>query len=182
MPKELTNLLPSERRHTLAREYYMRLGVVAIALVILLVAVGAILLIPTYIFLVGTAQEKEVRLAHIKTALSSADEVALSTRLTALSNDAKALIALSKKPSVSGAARAALLVPRAGVTLSAFTYTPGTTASTLLLTGTASTRDALRAYQLALQSMPNASSVTLPVSVYAKDANIGFTITITLTS
>lgn len=180
MPSRFTNLLPAERRLRLVREYYFRLGTIMIVLVITLIAIGGILLVPTYIFLVGTTQEKENRLAHINKTLSSADEVALSARLAALSNDAAVLIALSKKRTASEYLRSALNVPRLGVALSSFTYTPGTNSSTLLISGTAATRDVLRGYQLALEGMPSATSATLPVSVYAKDVNIPFTITIAL--
>lgn len=180
MPSKLTNLLPISRRLRLVREYYFRLGTVALALSIALISVAAVLLIPTYIFLVGTTQEKEDRLAHIKKTLSSADEVALSARLAALSNDAAVLLALSKKRTASEQVRAALNVPRLGVTLSSFTYAPTTNSNTLLISGTAATRDVLRGYQLALQGMSSATSATLPVSVYAKDMNIPFTITVAL--
>lgn len=180
MPSRFTNLLPSAHRLRLVREYYFRLGAVMIALIIILIGAAGILLVPTYIFLVGTAQEKENRLAHINKTLSSADEAALSARLTALSNDATALIALSEKRTASEHVRSALNVPRPGVTLSSFTYTPGTNSNTLLISGTAATRDVLRGYQLALEGMPPATSATLPVSVYAKDVNIPFTITVAL--
>jgi Tfp pilus assembly protein PilN len=175
-----TNLLPMERRHLLVREYYFRLIVIVVALGILLLGASAILLLPTYLFLAGSAQEKDAELAHVTATLASADEISLSTRLAALSNDAAAIIALSKNPSVSAALRAALAIPRPGVSLSGLTYTPDTKATTLLLTGTASTRDSLRAYQLALEGMPGATSVTLPVSVYAKDTAIPFVITLLL--
>lgn len=180
MTNNLTNLLPPTRQRLLTREYHLRLGVVVVALATLLVGVAAVLLLPTYVFLTGSAQEKETRLAHIKSTLSSADELALSSRLTALSNDAAALIALSKRPSASAALRGTLAIPRPGVTLSGLSYTPGAASSVVVLTGAASTRDALRGYQLALQNIPTVVSVTLPVSVYAKDSDITFSITITL--
>lgn len=146
----------------------------------MLIAVAAILLIPIYIFLVGTTQEKEDRLVHIEKSLSSADEVALSSRLAALSSDAAVLIALSKKRTASEQLRSILNIPRPGITLSSLTYTPAAKSNTLLISGTAVTRDVLRQYQLSLQSMPSATSATLPVSVYAKDVNIPFTITVAL--
>jgi hypothetical protein len=162
------------------REYYFRLGVVAIAVCIALVGAAGVLLLPTYVYLVGSAAEKAGRLAHIQAALSSADEKNLSARLASLSHDATALIALSKKSSVSGAMRSVLEVPRPGITLSSITFTPGTAANTVLVTGTAVSRDALRGYQMALQDAPVILTATLPVSVYAKDTNITFTITLTL--
>lgn len=165
------------------RGYYFRVGVVAVSLCIFLTVVAAILLSPTYVFLIGSAQAKESRLADIKSTLSSADEVALSTRLKALSDDAAALTALATNKSASSVMRAALAVPRSGVTLSGLTYTPaaGKNLGMLALSGTAVTRDALRSYQLALQSASFVRSADLPVSAYAKDTDISFTITLTLT-
>lgn len=182
MNSELTNLLPPLRRSLLAREYFFRLGVVVVALFVALVLAAALLLVPTYVFLTGNAQAKEAHLITIKSTLSSADEVALSARLNALSNDAAALLLLSKRPSVSAIIRTALAVPRPGIILSGFVYTPTVdkNSNTLALTGIASARDVLRNYQLALQSSSFALSADLPVSAYAKDANIAFTITITL--
>ena len=182
MNNRITDLLPLDRQESLAREYRFRFGVVGIALFITLVFSAAILLLPTYVFLSGSISAKESRLANLKSTLSSADEMALSARLVALSNDATALISLSKRSSVSSVMRSALAVPRAGVSLNGISYTPpaGKSSSTLALSGTAATRDSLRKYQLALQSAPSVLSADLPVSAYAKDTNIIFTITVTL--
>ncbi|HUY05546.1 MAG TPA: hypothetical protein VMV62_02425 [Candidatus Paceibacterota bacterium] len=182
MPDGLTNLLPSERRIRVAREYQYRLGVVIASLVALLTLAAAVLLLPTYVFLTGSAAAKSIRLASIRTSLSSADQAALAARLAALSSDAAALTALSSAPSASGVVRAVLAVSRPGITLSGFTYAPasGGKAGTLALTGTAATRDALRSYQLTLQSAPFARAADLPVSAYAKDTDITFTVILTL--
>jgi hypothetical protein len=74
-------------------------------------------------------------------------------------------------------------IPRPGITLSGFSYTPAVSASALtsiVISGTSATRDALRSYQLALQNAPFARSVTLPVSAYASDKDLTFSITLTL--
>lgn len=181
MRNNFMDLLPISRQEALSREYLYRLGTVAAGLVTGLTLVAAVLLVPTYVFLLKSAGAKQAHLTSLKSTLSSADESALSSRLTALSNDATALIALSKKPSISNLVRSVLAISRPGVVLSSFTYAPveGKN-STLSITGTAATREALRTYQLALQSAPFASAADLPVSAYAKDANIPFTITVTL--
>lgn len=182
MHNELINLLPADRRDLLEREYRYRFGVVVIWLGTLLVAVAAVLLLPTYVFLAGSASSKDAHLASIRASLSSSDQAALSARLSMLSDDAATLMALSRSSSVSKVVSAVLAVSRPGVTVSGFTYTAaaGKAAGTLALSGTAATRDALRSYQLALQSAPFARSADLPVSAYAKDTNIDFIITITL--
>ncbi len=182
MHNELTNLLPLERTRALSRDYMLRVGVIAALLVTILAGAAAVLLVPTYVFLTGSANAKKIHLAGIESTLFSADETALSSRLAALSSDAAALVALSNVLSVSSVAREMLFIARPGITLSDFSYTPapGKVSGTLTLSGSAETRAALRNYQLALQEAPFATSAALPVSAYAKDADIAFTITIIL--
>lgn len=182
MANELTNLLPEARKELIVREYRFRLGVVVTILFSLLVCVAAVLLVPTYIFLVANVNAKEARLTNIKASLSSGEEATLSKRLAILSSNASSLISLSNTSSVSALVRSVLAIPRPGVTLSGFAHTTGSgkTHGALTLSGVAATRDALRNYQLALQGESFVSSAELPVSVYAKDSNIAFTITLSL--
>ena len=182
MQNELTNLLPPERQRARARAYVMRACVVGIVLVSALMFTATVLLAPAYVLLTKSASAKEARLASMESALSSGDERELSARLTALTKDAAALTALRDIPSASGMARSVLAIARPGVTLSGFAYAPATDKKerTFSVSGIAATRDALRNYQLALQSAPFARSATLPISAYAKDTDIAFTITIML--
>jgi hypothetical protein len=184
MHNERTNLLSPERQRALARDYFLRLGVVIVAFLITLTFISAVLLVPTYVYLAKSVSAKEARLATIESAFSSASEKELSARLAALSSDVAILTTLSDAPSVSKIMSAVFAVSRPGITLSSFTYTPakGKTSGTLIVSGTAMTRDALRNYQLALQGAPFALSATLPVSAYAEDTYIAFTITVTLAS
>ena len=78
--------------------------------------------------------------------------------------------------------RAVLAISHPGITLSGFDYVPGAgkNPGTLAISGTAATRDTLRNYQTALQSAPFAVTANLPVSAYAKDTGIPFSITVTL--
>jgi len=182
MHNTLTDLLPPERRSALFREYLMRLGVVIIWFVTTLTLVSMVLLLPTYVFLSGSIRAKEAHLANIESTLSSTNEVALSARLTALSTNADALIALAHVSSASEIIRSVLALSRPGITLSGFNYTPaeGKTPGTVAVSGTAATRAALRSYQLELSAAKAILSADLPVSAYAKDVDIDFTIIVTL--
>lgn len=182
MRSELTNLLPPDRQRSLARDYYLRLSVIILWFVFTLTLISMVLLLPTYIFLTDSARAKERYLATVESSITSADESSLSARLASLNNSATTLVALAQAPSASAFIRTMLELPRPGVTLSQFVYTPPTTkaSGTLLVSGTAATRDALRTYQLALENASFARSAALPVSAYAKDRDISFTITITL--
>ena len=156
--------------------------VVAIMLVIVLTLISAILLFPTYVFLAKSYAIKENRLVGIESAISSADGTAFSARLSALSGDAEVLAKLGDTRSASEVIRTMLSVPHSGVALSGLTYAPamGKNSGTLSVSGTATSRDSLRNYQLALQSAPFSASAILPVSAYAKDSDIAFTIIVTL--
>lgn len=182
MDNSLINLLPPERQRALAKEYFVRLGVVAALLLTVLTVAAGILLLPTYVFLSQSAAAKRVQLMSVESVLLSADEEAMSERLAALAKEAARLVVLEKTPSASAIVRAVLDIPRPGVILSEFRYVraEGKAPGTLAVSGTASTREALRFYQLALQKAPFASAANLPVSAYAKDSNISFTVTLTL--
>ena len=182
MPEERINLLPPERRRMLSREYLIRLSIVAVMLATVLAVIAALLLLPAYVFLTTNIVAKEARLANIESTLSSSDEVALSARITALSNDAAALAALEDAPSASASIRTVLAIARPGIILSGLTFSSGVDKkpSVLAVSGRAATRDALRRYQIELQNAPAALSADLPVSAYAKDSDIAFTITMTL--
>ena len=183
MHNELTNLLPFDRQRALARDYLLRLGVVGTILVTTLVLIAALLLLPTYVFLSKSMDAEEKRLATIESTLSAINGSELSARLSALTSDARILTALADAPSASATIREALAVSRPGISLTGLVYTPEnaeTSGGTLSIAGTAATRDALRNYQLALQDAVFARTAVLPVSAYAKDSDIAFTITVTL--
>lgn len=182
MNNELTNLLPQERQRMLSRDYFFRLGVAAAVLTTVLTVAAGLLLVPTYVFLVQNATTKQNHLSNIESLLSSSNEAALSARLAALSTDASVLTALRDAPSVTATVRSVLAVPRPRVSLSSFSYAPGGSGASgaLSIAGVAATRDSLRAYQLALQNDPLITAANLPVSAYAKDTDISFTISVTL--
>lgn len=180
MPEESINLLPSDRVRALARDYYLRLAVVTLWFITALTIGATVLLVPAYLLLTSSEGGKQARLDSLWSSASSVDEAALVARLAVLSADTAILVALAKQPSVSGIIRDALLIPRGGITLSDFSYVPAEEGGALTITGVASTRNALRGYQLALQSAPFATAVNLPVSAYAKDADIDFAISVTL--
>lgn len=181
MYNNVTNLLPLERRRMLSRDFTIRIGVVILVFVTGLTIIAAILLIPTYLFLDTSTSVKEARLANMDSTLSSSDEAALLARLSALSSNTAKLTALADAPSASATISEILAISHPGVSLSGFVYTPsvGNSPTTLIISGSATTRDSLRNYQVTLQGTSFISSATLPVSAYASDTNISFAITVT---
>ncbi len=182
MNNELTNLLPPERLNRLSHDYLIRLATVVVLMVMMLVLVATILLLPSYVFLSKNENAKKSQLMSIGSETSSDDEKKLSTRLSLLSDNTKRLVAMNKTQSISTIVNKVLAINHSGISLSGFSYTSavGDKSGVLVVSGTASTRGALRNYQLVLESSSFALSANLPVSAYAKDSQIEFSITITL--
>jgi hypothetical protein len=174
------NLLPLSRQKLLANEYRIRVGTVIAFAVTGLCVAAALLLLPAYVFLAKSSETKQAHLASIESTLAASDETELFARLKRLADDALALRVLKDTDTSAQTIGTILDVARANVTISGFSYTPtvGKAPQSVAVSGIALTRDALRKYQLALQGAQGVASAVLPVSAYAKDANIPFVITV----
>lgn len=161
----------------------MRLAVVGVWTLVGLGVAAGLLLLPTYVYLRGQVVAQGARLASLEASVAASGGNEVEARLSALDANAALLSALAAAPSASKAVYQVLGISRAGITLSGFSFgaAQGTKPSTLVITGTADTRDHLRAYQLALSGAPFITAADLPISAYAKDSNISFGITLTLT-
>lgn len=178
MHSERTDLLPSDRQRAIRRDYFLRLAAATSLLLAALAVAATLLLAPSYVFLEHSVATKQTHLAQLKATLAASDEAALSARLAALSAQAAVLSKIGGAQGAVARLADALSVSRAGIILSGLSYAPKP--RTITLAGTAATRDALRQYQLALSAAPFFARAELPVSAYAKDADIPFVITITL--
>jgi hypothetical protein len=178
---ELSNLLPASKSRALRREYFVRLVTVTLGLATLVVIIHGVLLLPAYLFAHTQVAREQSELDRIASSASSAQERAVKTEIQGVKADIAYLGRLGTQPTASGAIRAVLAVPHPGITLSGFTFTaPSKTEQThMTVTGTASTRDALRMYVSSLSQLSYVSKADLPISAYAKDSAIPFTVTLT---
>jgi len=181
MNTELTNLLPSDRIRAFRREYFFRLLTVFVVGCGLLVFAWGFLLFPSYIYLSKTIAAKEATITALGTAFKNADQVAADGELSTMVENAAYLNSLAKVSGASAALSAVLAVPRPGVRVTGLSFVPpkSGTAGTVSVSGVAASRDALRGYNLALGDVQGVTSAELPVSAYAKESNIAFTITLT---
>lgn len=181
MRSYLINLLSPERTRAFSQGYFYRLGTVVALGFALMLVLHAMMLAPAYFTLAEAKANEATLLAAVNERLSSAGDKAITERLAALGKQSEHLVRLSGVPSATATMRAALLLPRSGITLTGLSFTPpaGKTGGQLRLTGTAVSRDALRSYQSTLGTLPTVTSVDLPISAYAKESDIPFTITLT---
>lgn len=180
MTADLTNLLPGYRKRILAREYVVRLAVVAAWLLVALALVHGLLLVPSYLYVHQQIESREAQIAALESAAGTENEAVLASRIATLETKAAQLAALAERGTASGAVRAVLSAPRAGIRINGITYTPGAgNSNRMTVNGTASTRDALRQYLETLAALPYVEKAELPISAYAEVSNISFTITLT---
>lgn len=182
MSTELSNLLPPERRASLARAYALRVASVALIGLGMLVLVHGTLLAPSFSYMRDQKAVQEQRLAELSEKRAVSGFTDLSARVAAFSARAASLEELRARPTASESVRAILALPRSGVTLNAFTFTApqGSDAGRMSVAGIAATRESLRAFDASLNGLSFVAATDLPLSAYAKERDIPFSIALTL--
>ena len=181
MATELTNLVPAANTKSFRRLYFVRLGTIVVFMFAVVVGIQVVLLVPSYIYERESLNTASARLAQVSAAAASGQGAQVQSQLKALQGEAAYLQALDTTPTASAAITAILQVPRPGITLGSFTFTPPNNGAlgSLQIAGVASTRETLRSYDAALSSLSFIKSADLPISDYAKESNISFTIALT---
>lgn len=172
------NLLPDARKHILTRFYFMRVGVVSALLLAGVFVIHTTLMLPAYLNVSQKNTDRTLELSTLTARLADSQEQELDSRVEALSERAQYLATLTHGTTASGALRTFVAVPHNGLRISSFSFAEGS-AARLTISGTAVSREALRAYAGALATLPYVSSVDLPISAYAKESDIPFSITVT---
>lgn len=182
MSTELTNLLPPERKQALSRSYTLRFFTfVFLLLGFLLIAHGA-LLVPSYAYVEEQKKNEESRLAELSERREVSGFAGLSERVTAFASRADMLKELRTLPSGSDAVRAILSLPRTGISITSFVFSPpaGKEPGSMRVSGTAATRESLRSFDSDLNALSFVQSTDLPFSAYAKESEIPFQIALVL--
>ncbi|MBU6323482.1 MAG: hypothetical protein KGI41_02055 [Patescibacteria group bacterium] len=181
MFSELMNLVPRDAKDAFRRDYFTRLGTLAGFVLALAVVIHGVLLSPAYIFLETQIAGRQTELARISASLNTAEEKQVDARLSMLEQDTAYLAQLGSSPKASVALAGILGISRPGIRLTGFTYGKPDASGNgqMTVTGISDTRETLRAFVLALQAAPFIATADLPVSAYAQDKNIQFSIAIT---
>lgn len=179
MKHELTNLLPEGRTRSLRQLYFLRLATVAVLVLSGVAIVHGVLLLPSYLFVRAQVDERQMRLDTLSASLSGAEEQEVSARVAAIATDSAYLAKRAAAPKASSAIAALLAVPHDGIRLRGFSFAPAEGRARMLVSGVASSRESLRGYEQALAGEPYIEQVDLPISAYAKERDIDFTITLT---
>lgn len=181
MYPELTNLLPKSAVDRLRQSYYLRLATVAGVLIVFVILVHGMLLIPSFLYARSQVAVAEDQISRLTAQLETSEGKVVEDRIAGLRADVEYLSRLSALSTGSSAVRGVLGVSRSGVSLSGFTYAApdaATSSPKMTISGTATTRDSLRQFAQSLQSVPGVESAELPISAYAQETDIPFTVTL----
>ena len=181
MASELTNLLSFDRIRAFRRTYFLRLATLAVFVTAVLIVVHGILLVPSYFYAKEQAAIHQAHLAEIEAASEREGGESIAARFAALNEKAVRALELLDIPSASASLRSVLALPRPGITVTRFTFAAPNASGKegqMTVSGIAATRDALREYHVALQSLSFVEHADLPLGAYASEREIPFTITL----
>lgn len=184
MSHDVTNFLPPERRHSFTHNYFIRLATLAVVLATIMVGIHAALFAPTFLYVSNIHARAVAELAALSQKGMGGEADDSTVRVQSLEKDATRLVAYGTAPSASGILQKLFAVPHAHVSLQSISVDiarEGTTQTRMRISGVASSREGLRAYHSALSVLPFVVSADLPLSVYAKETDIAFTIDIAST-
>lgn len=168
------SLLPEEYRKKLQTEYRIRLAVIGLIGILALAIISGVFVFPTYLRVTTENSISQLQ----KQALEK--QIAIQTGQNS-SNDIKSIkqnlsIATLDQRSVIKVISAVVQTQSSSIKLTSFSYTYNPKASTLMISGIALDRQSLQTFQKKLSAQSIFKSADLPLSDYAKDANIPFSI------
>ncbi len=175
------NLLPQKEKMENRREYFYRFSAGLTGAVLASLLIGGFALLPSYILIKIKQAELKINLVSLKN-LNGADDGAEVYKILEATD--QRVDFLSPQPALFLTAAAEKIAGRkpAGVRIDGLSYHPQEPAQTwsaaIALTGLATSREALVAFVKALQAEPTFSSINVPVSNFAKDRDIEFSLTL----
>lgn len=177
---DLTNILPPDRARKVRADYFLRLGTTCVLMLAVLAAIHAALLAPSYIYLSEEVRMRTGELEELTTRIALSEAGTVDERLRVLSEQADILAAIAMTPEATAAVRQVLELPRTGVRITGVAVSsPDGGEGRMSVSGVASTRESLRRFHDALSGLPSVARADLPLSVYAAEKDLAFTVQIT---
>ncbi|OHA32617.1 MAG: hypothetical protein A3A22_00390 [Candidatus Taylorbacteria bacterium RIFCSPLOWO2_01_FULL_45_34b] len=172
------SLLPSEEKKKIRREYFLRLGIVFLCFSFFSILLASFLIIPLYMLTHGMrkALTQEAAILENSPNLKEAEVIKKTLRE---SKDKIAVLSSESEQREVGGLVAASLQKRKGlaITITTFNYSrEGNALGIITLEGQSSNRDDLLAFKKRFEQDPLWTSVELPVSNFARDKEISFSL------
>ncbi len=185
MNRDLTNFLPEDKKRAFRQLYLARVMTALVSMLLVVLFAHIALMFPTYLYVRQEYDVKAKRLADIADTTEKSKQEEVSKRITSLHANLERLHGFLAQPHSMPMIKSILAISGKGIhitSISSSSGEPQATAFSMRITGVADTREQLRAYQLSLSALPFVSSADLPLSAFAKEKDIPFSIAITGTT
>lgn len=179
----MVNLLTSQQKNIIAREYKRRRSVVWFCALAFIAASSLVLLLPSLLYVVNDHREVSRRLAAEK---GRATQAAEGEDPVVIVKEVNRKLAILKRvrielPLPDSVITALLENIPAGVKVTSISYERKKDDGLVLVGGVAPDREALLAFLKVLRQEPLFSEVDLPISSFVKNRDIDFSMKITIT-
>jgi hypothetical protein len=177
----MINFLPPEAKAAVRKEYVIRTGSVWAVLLALVALIGAALLIPTYVLLLGQLDALAMEVVETENATSAEAYKIAHSALEKAQTLALQLRVDDTGPTPSQVLRETQKAQTNSISISGFSYQYSDAAPTAVeIRGVAATREALAQFSAALERNPLFARAEVPVSDLAEARDLPFTLAITL--
>ena len=175
------NVLPNNLKKILAREYHVRMLIVAMALLLGVLLLCMVSILPSWLISGIKKQELESKVASLEELPKFSHTTEVSNTIQSTNKLLGAINTTFVYPTVVPYLNTVLVKKVSGVQIINFSYTTvDASHATISLGGTSATRSALVSYVKMLQDSGQFSKVDLPVSDLAKDTDISFVLHISI--
>ncbi len=176
----MINVLPTEEKQSIKKEYYLRLATIHFFFIALMALVASGLLVPSYLYSNTKIDLLKNRLAEMNKTQPDLNEEDLSKIISDINNTLLLLYKGNSKYDISNNVLGTILALRTpGVTFNHIGYIERNDANRIVeVLGIAQSREALRVFQDKLEKDPRIAGVDLPISNFTKRTNIDFKVTI----
>jgi hypothetical protein len=178
----MINLLPQHSQNRIVRVYQMRLATTILFLVAFTLLSAVALLMPSYIVTLAEESSARERMEALDIKIEEKRGGVAAEAIATLNHQLSIIDSFKQATTTSEVLEAVHSVRTPNILIHSFSFEHVGGQRAVILTGVATTRDALHAFTQELMRLPVLSEVSFPVSNLAEARNNNFTITATLTA
>ncbi len=176
------NLLPENLKKEIKSNYRFRLVVIALLLLIFLECTTVIFMTPALISSYYRQKDTSSQTQKMNQNLSSSDIASIDSQIKTINSRLKVLNSALNYPTIIPYVNLILDQKTNAIKLNGIIFSWNNSVATISLNGVSSTRDSLLAFVKVLQATGKFKNVDLPISSFAKDKNINFSLNLVLNS
>jgi len=177
----MINLIPPQARSQITAEYWVRVVTVWLFLLAVIAVLAGAFLLPSYVLVTSQVRSFAAQAEIAKALVAEGDGTARV--LVVASEQARLLLEIEKTERFTTIIEAVKAAASNGIELNGYDFSRTTNAiAPVQVSGTAITRQAFATFRDALLEQSTIATVNLPISNFAKDRDIDFSLTLMVAS